>query len=165
MGPEDRFCEAVRNDLRVPLTLEGPVRTMRGVPVPTLCHVHSFRRTRRDADGLAVVLAGAAARYGGDRRRPVTGGAVRGSSARLVGFRPKGATKKLPLRNDESPRLIPGRLRRVTLAAHPSRLLAPVLAVHGRGPSCLARRRCALEAVEKVVTARQGLFCAIPHDA
>ena len=23
-GPEDRFCEAVRNDLRVPLTLEGP---------------------------------------------------------------------------------------------------------------------------------------------
>src|SRR5215472_15836972 len=30
-GPEDRFCEAVRNDLRVPLTLEGPARTMRGV--------------------------------------------------------------------------------------------------------------------------------------
>src|SRR5215472_4600726 len=29
-GPEDRFCEAVRNDLRVPLTLEGPARTMRG---------------------------------------------------------------------------------------------------------------------------------------
>ena len=32
VGPEDRFCEAVRNDLRVPLTLEGPTRTMRGVP-------------------------------------------------------------------------------------------------------------------------------------
>src|SRR5215510_2625390 len=31
-GPEDRFCEAVRNDLRVPLTLEGPTRIMRGVP-------------------------------------------------------------------------------------------------------------------------------------
>jgi hypothetical protein len=32
VGPEDRFCEAVRNDLRVPLTLEGPTRIMRGVP-------------------------------------------------------------------------------------------------------------------------------------
>ena len=32
VGPEDRFCEAVRNDLQVPLTLEGPTRTMRGVP-------------------------------------------------------------------------------------------------------------------------------------
>ena len=32
VGPEDRFCGAVRNDLRVPLTLEGLARTMRGVP-------------------------------------------------------------------------------------------------------------------------------------
>ena len=32
VGPEDRFCGAVRNDLGVPLTLEGPTRTMRGVP-------------------------------------------------------------------------------------------------------------------------------------
>jgi hypothetical protein len=35
-GPEDRFCGAVRNDLRVPLTLEGPTRTMRGVPARRL---------------------------------------------------------------------------------------------------------------------------------
>jgi hypothetical protein len=35
-GPEDRFCEAVRNDLRVPLTLEGPTRTMRGIPACSL---------------------------------------------------------------------------------------------------------------------------------
>src|ERR1022692_4806392 len=32
VGPEDPFCEAVRKDLRVPLTLEGPTWTMRGVP-------------------------------------------------------------------------------------------------------------------------------------
>ena len=50
----------------------------------------------------------------------------------------------------------PGRLRRVTLAAHSSQLLAPVLAVHGLGPSGPARRRCALEAVEKVVTGKGG---------
>ena len=37
----------------------------------------------------------------------------------------------------------PGRLRRATLAALPSRLLAPVLAIHGLGRQ--ARRRCALE--------------------
>jgi hypothetical protein len=33
VGPEGRFCEAVRNDLQVPLTLEGPTQKMRGVPV------------------------------------------------------------------------------------------------------------------------------------
>jgi hypothetical protein len=32
-----------------------------------------LRRTWRDDDGLVVVLAGAAAGYGGDRGRPVTG--------------------------------------------------------------------------------------------
>jgi hypothetical protein len=36
-----------------------------------------------------VVLAGAAAGYGGDRRRPVTGGAVRGSR-RAVGLASEG---------------------------------------------------------------------------
>ena len=41
--------------------------------------------------------------------------------------------RKLPPRYGETPRLNPGRLRRVTLAAHASTLLAPVLAVHGRG--------------------------------
>src|SRR6476469_4045864 len=38
-GPEDRFCEAVRNDLRVPLMLEGPTRTMRAAPVLVLSYV------------------------------------------------------------------------------------------------------------------------------
>jgi len=35
----------------------------------------------------------------------------------------------------------------------------------GRVPSGPARRRCALEAVEKVVTAQRGIFCAVPLDA
>jgi hypothetical protein len=40
VGPEDRFCGAVRNDLRVPLTLEGPARTMRGVPARVTVTFH-----------------------------------------------------------------------------------------------------------------------------
>jgi hypothetical protein len=35
VGPEDHFCGAVRNDLRVPLTVEGHPRTLSG-PSPDL---------------------------------------------------------------------------------------------------------------------------------
>ena len=45
----------------------------RGVPARRLGHFPGDRRTCREGDGLAVVLAGAAAGYGGDRGRPVTG--------------------------------------------------------------------------------------------
>jgi hypothetical protein len=75
-------------------------------------------RTWRGADGLAVVLAGAAAGYGGDRRRPVTGGAVRGSR-RAVGLASEGRGESCRPRNGETPGVDPGRLRRVTLAVHP----------------------------------------------
>jgi hypothetical protein len=48
--------------------LEGPARTMRGVPaLVAVTHSSGDRRTWRDVIGLAVVLAGAAAGYGGDR--------------------------------------------------------------------------------------------------
>src|SRR5215831_7990849 len=54
-GPEDPFCEAVRKDLRVPLTTEGPPRTMRGVPVLLPCDrftvsAHLARRTGQARD-------------------------------------------------------------------------------------------------------------------
>ena len=36
VGPEDPFCGAVRKDLWVPLRVEGPTRTMRGIPARRL---------------------------------------------------------------------------------------------------------------------------------
>ena len=146
-GPEDRFCEAVRNDLRVPLTLEGPTRTMRGVPPRSLRHLHGDRRIRRNVYGLAVVLAGAAAGYGGDPRWPVTGAAVRGSR-RAVGLASEGRGESCrPIR-----RVSRGEPRPPT-AGHPGRFFSLTARVRPRcsrpGPSGLARRRCALEALEK----------------
>ena len=104
---------------------------MRGVPVLVLSYVRGDRRTRRDALGLAVVLAGSAAGYGGDRRRPDTG-APGAAARRAVGLASEGRGESCRPATVR-PRVNPGRLRRVTLAAHPSHLLAPVLTVHGRG--------------------------------
>jgi hypothetical protein len=60
------FLTASQKRSWVPLTLEGPARTMRGVPTPAACDIPSGdRHTRREAIALAVQLAGAAARYGG----------------------------------------------------------------------------------------------------
>src|SRR5215475_7625690 len=94
------------------------------------------------AFGLALVLAGAAAGYGGDGRRPVTGSAVRGSR-RAVGLASEGRGENCRPATAK-PRVNPGRIRRATLAAHFPRLLAPVLALRAWGRQA-RRRRCALE--------------------
>jgi hypothetical protein len=57
-GPEDRFCEAVRSDLRVPLTLEGPTRTMCGILAVTT--VTFARRPAYPGGGGLVLLVVAA---------------------------------------------------------------------------------------------------------
>jgi hypothetical protein len=88
------------------------------------------RRIRRNADGLAVVLARqrdtAGTAGGRSPRMPCAAAARRRTCGRRT--RRKAAA---PQRRD--PRVNLGRLRRVTLAVLPSQLLASVLAVHGRG--------------------------------
>jgi hypothetical protein len=114
------------------LTLEGPAQTMRGVPARWLRHLHGSRRTWRQHVGLVVVLAGAAAGYGGDRRRPVTGGVVRGSR-RVRRARVRRTRRKLPLRNGETPEGEPRPLTAVTLAALPLGCSRPASLFTGRG--------------------------------
>ena len=88
-------CEA-------PLRLEGPARTMRGVPARSLWHSPGDRRTRREGDGLVVPLAARrhSAQYGlapdGRLFRGENGGVLVPTSyrsvwqqARLVGLTPR----------------------------------------------------------------------------
>jgi hypothetical protein len=89
--------------------------------------------------------------YVGDRRRPVTGGAVRGSSPRRRAS-VRRTRRKLPPRNGEIPWVNLGRLRRVTLATHPSRLLEPALAVHGQGRQARRAGGAPLMIVKKILT-------------
>ena len=101
------------------------------------------RRIWRDADGLAVVLAGAAAGYGGDRRRPVTGVAVRGS--RRVRRARVRRTRRSCRPATARPRVNPGRLWRITLAAHSLSICSRPSLLFTARPSGPARRRCALD--------------------
>jgi hypothetical protein len=100
---------------------------------------------------LAVVLAGAAAGYGGDRRWPVTGGAVRGSR-RAVGLASEGRGESCRPATARPP----GEARPPT-AGHPGRsspqLLASVLAVHGLGRQARRAGGAPLMIVKKILTA------------
>ena len=120
VGPEDPFCEAVRKDLQVPLTLEGPPRTMRGVPARHCDLAPGDRRTRREQDGPA------SPRGRGHRGRVAEGtgrlwgaGQLTGGSAAPGGLSPVGRGR-LPPRSRRVPRTIPRRLS----PALPSRQLA-----------------------------------------
>ena len=98
---------------------------------------------------------GAGGRGSGIRRGPQAAG-HRGCRARQPPRRRacvRRTRRKLPPRDGETPRLNPGRLRWVTLAALPSRLLAPVPAVHGRGRQAWRAEGAPLMIVKKILTA------------
>jgi hypothetical protein len=110
---------------------------------PGAVHLFRDRRTWRDVDGLVVVLAGAAAGYGGNRMRPVTGGAVRGSR------RVRRACVRRTRRNCRPATARPRGEPRPPTAGHPGRSSLSTARARPRcsrpGPSGPARRRCALE--------------------
>jgi hypothetical protein len=132
-------CEA-------PLRLEEPARTMRGAPPPVA--MTSSRRPARLARGRRPGR-GAGGRGSGIRRGPQAAG-YRGprcaAARRAVGLASEGRGESCRPATAR-PRVNPGRLRRVTLAA----LSLSAARVRPRcprlGPSGPARRRCALEAV------------------
>jgi len=85
------------------MRVEGPTRTMRGVPVPDGCDLHTaIGGTRRERDGL-VLLVGRG--IGALRRGPAAAGAgeaVRGSRRVRRAF-VRRTRAKLPLRYGETP--------------------------------------------------------------
>ena len=153
VGPEDPFYEAVRKDLGVPLTLEGPTRTMRGVPVPVAVTL----RTAIGALGASVTASpcscGAASGHdGGDRMRPVPGQSC-AAARRAVGLPPEGRGESCRPATARPPATLAAYHRspgRSTLLDCSRQLALPVRAVG------VARRRRALEAVEKFVTVFPG---------
>ncbi len=129
-------CEA-------PLRLEEPARTMRGVPARWLWHSFGDWRTLREGDRPAVVLAGAAAGYGGDRGRPVTGVPCAAAAA-STGLASEGRGESCRPATARPP----GEPRPPT-AGHPDRSYPLIPCVRRRclwpGPSGPARRRRALD--------------------
>jgi hypothetical protein len=154
-GSTARRRHVPRSGMRSPIRLEGPARIMRGVP-PQCCGIFSGSRcTWREVTAWPWCWR-AAAGYGGDRRRPVTGGcrARQPPRRRACVRRTRQSCRPATAR----PRVNPGRLRRVTLAALPSRLLAPVPVVHGQGRQARRAGGAPLKVVSReVVTAPDRL--------
>ena len=147
VGPEERFCGAVRNALRVPLTLEGLARTMCGVPAPLAVtssrfSVHSAHGDRPgqlvDAHDPRRVTAGCgAARCGASARRA----AARDRCAPAqegVGQAAPPPAARVPNTLRCPPRHFPARLRLPCLSCASFACRRP-------GPVGLARRRCSLD--------------------
>jgi hypothetical protein len=133
----------------VPLTLEGPTWTMRGVPAGGCDLSHGdWRSLGASVTAWSCSCGAVSGRDSGDRLRPVPG-QPSAAARRAVGLPPEG--------RDESCRSATAGPRRPLplITGPPAALLSPgcsrqlALPVPAVG---VARRRCALEAAEKVVT-------------
>jgi hypothetical protein len=129
---------------KAPLRLEGPTRTMRGVPPQPL---RPSRLRRSSCETVGLVLADGCG-SGSIRRAPHAAG-HRGRRARQLGtpggLPPKGRDESCRTVYGELPGSNLGRDGRATLAAHPSRLGRAHCSRFTSRPSGLDRRRCALE--------------------
>jgi hypothetical protein len=162
VGPDDRFCDAVRNDHRVPLTLEGPARTMRGAPAlwlsPFIRRLAHLARDDRPGPLAERVTHGALRRGAGCGR--VRGVGAAGSGPRRCAIAQEEVGQAAP---PPAARVPTNRL--AATAQHSPRaftlcVLVPRIIRESRpGPAGLARRRCALETVEKVVTSQRAACC------
>ena len=135
---------------------------MRGVPAPLAVTLSRPLAHPAVVDGLVVVLAGAAAGYGGDRKRPVTGVPC-AAARRAVGPASEGRGEGCRL-TAAGPR---GEPRPPTaghpLAAHPTNC-SRALAAHGRGRQARRAEGAPLKPfVEKVVTAPVGALVGTSH--
>ena len=126
---------------------------MRGVPPGTCGPSPGDGRTMRDADGLVLLMSRDTGAVAAGRVAAGGGAAVRGSR-RAVGLPHGGRGEKLPPRNGETPD-DPSALGRSSWPLNSLPGCSRELAERGPGRR-LARRRCALEAVEKIVTALRG---------
>ena len=140
-----------------PLRLEGPARTMRGVPVRSAV-AFARRPAHRREMAAGTSSHGRARGVTAGRLRAVAGAAVRGSRRARRATARKGASKAAAPQGEppSDPPAYDRHLGRL-LSLRCSRLPRLVR------PTGLARRRCALEAVEKVVTARLDLGTIGPN--
>jgi hypothetical protein len=114
-------CEA-------PLRPEGPPRTMRGIPAPCWW-LSGDGATNSMLTAWSSRRGAVPGRYGGHRRRPVTG--PPGAAARRAeGLPPEGRDESCRTAYGAWPGSDPGRLRRATLASSFSWFARPLLVLH-----------------------------------
>jgi len=155
------FCGAVRKDLWVPLRVEGPTRTMRGVPAPVTVTFHpATGAPGANVTAWSCSCGAAPGRYGGGWLRPVAGQPCAAAAA-PVGLPPGRARAKLPPRNGEAPGNL-GRLRPVVPVAHGLLGCSHLLTEPGLGRQAWRAEGAPLKTTYRKSSQRVHYLCSLP---